>query len=220
MLLPIRDTNPRCRFPVATYGIMLITAYFFGRQLIIGLQLSAWQNGVIPWEFTHLSRLAVRDRYSPLSTLILSMAHHGGLLHFLGNMLYLWIFGNNVEYELGHIRFLILYFFAGIAGMIAHIMTNPQSTVPAIGASGAIAGILGAYILLFPRARIRSVLFLIIIFQIVELPAVIVVGLWAVLQVFDAISLAGANMGVAVFAHLGGFVFGCAFIELFKGRRL
>jgi membrane associated rhomboid family serine protease len=112
-----------------------------------------------------------------------------------------------------------LYFFAGIAGMIAHIMTNPQSTVPAIGASGAIAGILGAYILLFPRARIRSVLFLIIIFQIVELPAVIVVGLWAVLQVFDAIALAGANMGVAVFAHLGGFVFGCAFIELFKGRR-
>jgi len=220
MLLPIRDTNPRCRLPVTTYGIILITGYFFIRQLIIGLQVSVWQNGVIPWEFTHLSRLAVRNRNAPLLTLIMSMVHHGGLLHFLGNMLYLWIFGNNVEYALGHIRFLILYFLSGIAGMIAHIITNPGSTVPAIGASGAIAGILGAYILLYPRARIRSILFLIIFFQIVELPAVIVVGLWALLQVFDAFSLAGANMGVAVFAHLGGFVFGCAFIEFFQGRRL
>ena len=220
MLLPIRDTNPRCRLPVITYGIILITAYFFIRQLITGLQLSAWQNGVIPWEFTHLSRIAVPDRNSPLSTLLLSMVHHGGLLHFLGNMLYLWIFGNNVEYAIGHMRLSLLYVSAGIAGMIAHIITNLESTVPAIGASGAIAGILGAYILLFPRARIRCLLFLIFIIQIIELPAVIVVGLWAVLQVFDAFALAGANMGVAVFAHLGGFVFGCAFTELSQGRRI
>jgi membrane associated rhomboid family serine protease len=192
---------------------MVVNAYLFYRQLVSGLQLSVWQNGVIPWEIMHLTSVDVPGRLTPLATIISSMFHHGGFLHFLGNMLYLWIFGANVEHALGTIRFSFLYLGAGIVGMFAHVLTNPLSTVPAIGASGAIAGLLGAYMLLFPRARIRTVIFLIFYIQIVDLPSIIVVGLWAFLQVAQGASAGSEGLNVAVFAHLGGFVWGCFIVE-------
>jgi membrane associated rhomboid family serine protease len=213
MLIPLRDKNPPPRLPVVGVAIMLVNAYVFYEQVRSGLRLSVWQNGVIPWEITHFAALDVPGRLTPLATLVSSMFHHGGVLHFLGNMLYLWIFGANVENALGTARFLFFYLGAGIVGMLAHVLTNPLSTVPAIGASGAIAGLLGAYMLLFPRARIRTLVFLIFYIQIVDLPAILVVGLWAFLQAAEGASAGVEGLGVAVFAHLGGFVWGCFIVE-------
>ncbi len=219
MLLPIRDKNPRLRFPLVSYGIIAANAILFMQQIGIGLQLSIWQNGVIPWELTHFESIDIPSRVGPLQSLVTSMFRHGGILHFLGNMLYLWIFGNNVEYALGHFKFLVFYLIAGVAGMVAHVLTNPFSVVPAVGASGAIAGLLGAYILLYPRARIQTIVFLIVFVQIIDLPAVLVVGLWAFLQALEGLGSSAGVTGIAVFAHLGGFVFGCAAIELFMRRK-
>jgi membrane associated rhomboid family serine protease len=213
MLIPIRDRNPPPRFPFVSVLIMLVNGYLFFRQLLDGLDLSVWQNGVIPWEITHWSSIDVPGRLTPEATIISSMFHHGGFLHILGNMLYLWIFGANVENSLGAVRFSMFYLGAGIVGMLAHVLTNPLSTVPAVGASGAIAGVLGAYMLLFPRARIRTVIFLIFYIQIVDLPSIIVVGLWAFLQAVEGLSAGSEGLNVAVFAHLGGFVWGCFMVE-------
>jgi membrane associated rhomboid family serine protease len=192
---------------------MIANAYLFYHQLIDGLALTVWQNGVIPWEITHLTAMGVPGRHRPLATIVTSMFHHGGLVHFVGNMLYLWIFAGNVEHFMGTVRFSAFYVGAGVVGMLAHVVTNPFSTVPAVGASGAIAGVLGAYMLLFPRARIRAVIFLIFYIQLVDLPAIVVVGLWAFLQAIEGLSAGREGLDVAVFAHLGGFVWGCFIVE-------
>lgn len=219
MLIPVRDTNRMPYVSLVTYAMILVNAGVFIHQIASGLQESIWQGGVIPWEFTHLQSMEIPSRVTPALSLLVSMFQHGGFIHILSNMLYLWIFGHNVEYALGHIRFMGLYVISGIVGMIAHVFTNPFSMVPAVGASGAIAGVLGAYVLLFPRARIRTILFLIFFIQIVELPAVIVVGMWAVLQAFEGLFAGSGVGGVAVFAHLGGFVFGCAIVDRLLRRR-
>ncbi len=150
---------------------------------------------------------------------------HGGLLHLGGNMLFLWIFGNNVEDRMGRVRFIVFYLLGGLAALGAQILIDPDSTVPTIGASGAVAGVLGGYLLLFPRARVLTVFFLVVVFFLREIPALVVLGLWFLQQVvfgyFDlAQPTAGGGGGVAYFAHIGGFVFGLVAVRLFAaGRR-
>lgn len=153
-------------------------------------------------------------------TIFISMFLHGGWLHLGGNMLYLWVFGDNVEDRLGHGRYLLFYFLCGIAATLSHAFVNPVSRVPAIGASGAIAGVLGAYILMFPRARVTTLIPIFIFITIRELPAIFLLGVWFVIQLFVGVaSLGAAEGGVAYFAHIGGFAFGMVLVVLMGGLR-
>jgi membrane associated rhomboid family serine protease len=192
---------------------------------------------VIPFELTHPSQHCVIQGaniacgdvpnppgYAPTwATPFLSMFMHGGLLHLGGNMLFLWIFGNNVEDAMGPIRYLLFYLLAGLAATGLQVLVDPSSAVPNIGASGAIAGVLGGYILLFPRARVVTVVFIIFFFTIVELPAIIFLGIWFGQQaLFGYLGLtdggASGGGGVAYFAHIGGFAFGLLAIKLFASE--
>jgi membrane associated rhomboid family serine protease len=152
-------------------------------------------------------------------TIFTAMFMHGGLLHIAGNMLFLWIFGNNVEDSMGRPRFILFYLLGGIIATLAQTLIHPSSTAPTLGASGAIAAVLGGYALLFPRARVITVVFIIFFFTLLELPALLVLGLWFVLQVADSAILSShVGGGVAYFAHIGGFVFGLLAIKLFASR--
>ncbi len=158
-----------------------------------------------------------------LLTILTSMFMHGGFLHIIGNMLFLWIFGNNIEDSMGPLRFILFYLLGGIAAVALQVAVEPNSTAPTVGASGAIAGVLGGYILLYPRARVLTLIFIIFFVTFVELPAVLVLGFWFLQQVFfGAVGLTdptGGGGGVAYFAHIGGFVFGMATVFLVAQRR-
>jgi membrane associated rhomboid family serine protease len=158
-----------------------------------------------------------------VATIFTGMFTHAGLLHLGGNMLFLWIFGNNVEDAMGHVKFVIFYVLGGFAALALQIVIDPNSAVPTLGASGAIAAVLGGYILLYPRARVLTVIFIVLFFTIIEIPAVVVLALWFAQQVlFGYLDLAdptGGAGGVAYFAHIGGFVAGLALVKLFATRR-
>lgn len=215
-MIPLRDANPTQNTPFLTYGFVAINVIvFFGELLLDGQGMLeqfivAW--GVIPAEL-------LADPASEWPTLITSMFLHGGWAHLLGNMLYLWVFGDNLEDRLGIVRFVLFYFISGLVATGAQIAINPDSTVPTIGASGAIAGVLGGYLLLFPRARITALVFRFI----TQVPALIVLGFWFVYQFFFGIaSLSNMDMqvgGVAFFAHIGGFVAGMVLIHPFQFGR-
>jgi membrane associated rhomboid family serine protease len=159
----------------------------------------------------------------PWQTVFTSMFMHGSILHILGNMLFLWIFGNNVEDSMGPVRFIIFYLLGGIAALALQVVIDPNSTAPTVGASGAIAAVLGGYILLYPHARVLTLVFIILFFTVIELPALVMLGIWFVEQaLFGALNLThptGGGGGVAYFAHIGGFGFGLAAIRLFATRR-
>jgi membrane associated rhomboid family serine protease len=155
----------------------------------------------------------------PILTLFTSQFLHGGLLHLGGNMLFLWIFGNNVEDELGSIRFLIFYLLCGVAAGLVHHLTGPTSHVPTVGASGAISGVLGAYALLFPRARVHTLVVLVFYITVIPLPALLWVGIWLVIQLLQGLASHGAQSGVAWFAHVGGLVGGVLLLSIFRRRR-
>jgi membrane associated rhomboid family serine protease len=150
-------------------------------------------------------------------TLVTSMFLHAGWLHLMSNMLYLWIFGNNIEDITGHVRFVLFYLLSGLAGAGAQILVNPASPVPMVGASGAIAGVLGAYLVMFPATRVHTLIFLFIYIRVIEVPAIIVLGVWLLIQLISA-SQAGPG-GVAWFAHLGGFLAGLVLIAVMRRRR-
>jgi membrane associated rhomboid family serine protease len=153
-------------------------------------------------------------------TIFTSMFLHGSLLHLGGNMLFLWIFGNNIEDSMGRLTFVAFYLLGGLAALGLQVVTDPNSMVPTVGASGAIAGVLGAYARLYPRARVVTLVFIVIIFTVVTLPALLVLGLWFLLQLLPAFSepITGAGGGVAYFAHIGGFLFGVLLIKLFANN--
>ena len=214
-MIPLRDANPTRRTPVVTLG--LIGACFVGWAYQLGLLadggpaleafVTTW--GVVPSDLT--DAWAAGDILSvETATLITSQFLHGGWLHILGNLLYLWIFGNNIEDRFGRIPFLVFYLAGGAVAGLAQVAIDPTSTVPTIGASGAIAAALGAYLVLFPRARITSLVFLGFFYQLIDVPALIVLAFWFVLQLIDGIASLGFTGagGVAFFAHIGGFVFG------------
>ena len=222
-MIPLRDANPTRRTPVVT--IALIVACFVAFAYELGLlatsdaSLDAFVTewGVVPahlidaWEAGSLLSEEV-------ATLFTSQFLHASWFHLLGNMLYLWIFGNNIEDRLGRLRFLVFYLGGGVAAGLAQTAIDPASDIPMIGASGAIAATLGGYLVLFPRARITTLVFLGFFYQLINVPAIVVLGFWFVLQLLDGIASLGvenAGGGVAFFAHIGGFVAGALLARVF-----
>lgn len=217
-MIPLRDINPTEKKPVVTLALIIACVLVFFRE--ISLPPEVLKNyielyGFVPARFFS-SDLNFVDRLLPVFT---SMFLHGSFLHLIGNMLYLWIFGNNVEDKIGHIPFLLFYALCGLFAAFFQGFFNPQSTTPMIGASGAIAGVLGAYLILFPGARIITmVIFYFITF--VELPAYLVIVFWFIVQFFNSLgSLAGINTGVAYLAHVGGFIAGFVLINFFPKKK-
>jgi membrane associated rhomboid family serine protease len=216
-VIPLRDANPTRRTPVVTLALIaacfVIFAYELGRLGSGGtdaLDAFVTEWGIVPAELSAAWASGTNLGGEAL-TLITSQFLHGGWLHLLGNMLFLWIFGNNVEDRLGRIRFLVFYLVGGTVAGLTQVAINPESTIPTIGASGAVAATLGAYLVLFPRARITSLVFLGFFYQLIDVPAVVVLVFWFLLQLIDGIASLGvtdASGGVAFFAHIGGFVFG------------
>jgi len=219
-MLPLSDHNPRRTVPVVNYLLVAVNVLVFFWELSLGPNIER--------ELMLISFVPVRFWAAPfyppnLIRILVSMFLHGGWLHLGGNMLYLWIFGDNVEDRLGHFKYVIFYLLCGLVATLSHAVANPDSRLPSIGASGAIAGVLGAYIVLFPKARVTTLIPIFVFITIRELPAVLVLGLWFVLQFFVGVASIGASPdatgGVAVFAHIGGFVAGMVLVVLMGGLR-
>ncbi len=220
-MLPIHDDNPTSRRPYVTVGLIAacVLAFLWERSLGAQAQRLVYGLGMIPAVLFHHRQLAPGlELVPPALTLVTSMFLHGGWGHLLGNMLYLWIFGNNVEDALGHARFLLFYLLCGVAAAMAQALPDPGSTVPMIGASGAISGVLGAYLLLYPHARVLVVIPLGFYLHATRLPAALVLGLWFVIQLASSLAAGGAGGGVAFRAHVGGFLAGMLLLPLLKPR--
>jgi membrane associated rhomboid family serine protease len=227
-VIPLRDANPTRRSPVVTQTLIALCTLVFGYELVVlahggeaALEALFQARGSVPAE-----AVAAIGSGGLLSEAVLDvftgMFLHAGWLHLLGNMLFLWIFGANVEDRLGRARFLLVFLVGGVVANAAQVLSDPTSEAPMIGASGAIAAVLGAYLVLFPRARIQSLVFLGFFYQLIAVPAVIVLGFWFLLQVADGIGSLGPSTavdgGVAVFAHIGGFVAGALLALPFRLR--
>lgn len=222
-MIPLRDDIPTQTFPFVT--IFLITA----NSLVLLYQISLGPAGAdfvaslgaVPYDIIHGAGQRPPGGFPPGATLMTSMFLHGSLLHLGGNMLFLWIFGNNVEDSTGHFRFLLFYLLCGFAAAWAHIWFNPASHLPMIGASGAVSGVLGAYLVLYPRARVLTLIPIGFFFQAILVPAAFFLGLWFLLQFVSGWSSLGSRRGgVAWFAHVGGFLAGIPLLLVFKKRRV
>ena len=231
-MFPLRDENPTELTPFVTL-------------VLIGLNVAVWllvqgagsgaafldslcRYGSIPAEITgalregdaiDLGGYACRVGGARWGTVLTSMFMHGGWLHLIGNMWFLWVFGNNIEDSMGHLRFVVFYLLTGVLAGGAHIIVGPGSAIPTVGASGAISGVMGAYLLLYPRVRIITFFFFVIFFRIIPIPAWVMLGYWFLLQLFMGAS-AGTGGGIAFMAHVGGFVAGLALIKLFQREEL
>jgi len=218
-VIPLKDDNPTERTPVVTYAIVAANVVAFVWQLQVGLELSAFRGGAIPYEILTFRDIELRDIVAPPFTILTSMFLHGGVVHLGFNMLSLWIFGNNVEDALGRIRFLLFYAVTGIVAALTQTFASAVSgdvLVPMVGASGAIAGVLAGYLVLFPRSRVLTAVVIVFFVRLTYLPARLVIGVWFVLQILSAVF--GGARSVAVFAHIGGFVAGFLLVR-FVGRR-
>jgi membrane associated rhomboid family serine protease len=220
-MIPYKDDNPTHIIPFITIGIIILNIAVFISELAssAGMNTISYAYGAIPYS---LLTFESQQPVHPALTVFSSMFMHGGLFHLGGNMLYLWIFGNNIEDRLGHVRFIIFYLFCGICAAYSHALSNPDSTIPMIGASGAVSGILGAYLLLFPRANVHTLLFLGFFITTVKIPALIVIGFWAIIQFLNGMVSSGLQNagGVAWFAHLGGFLIGLLTIKVWLPKRI
>jgi rhomboid family protein len=210
-MFPVGDDNSQRRTtPVVTFALIALNV------LVFLLELSGGDQFITEWAFVP-SRFS-QDPGANVATIFSAMFMHGGWLHLFGNMLFLWIFGDNVEDRFGHVKFLIFYLLAGLAATFAQYWVSPESGIPNVGASGAIAGVLGAYILLFPQSRVNVLLGR----QIVAMPAFAVLGMWIVLQLVSGVGTIAATDesagGIAYMAHIGGFVSGLLMTFLFRGR--
>ena len=240
-MIPLKDNIPTRTTPVITIALIAINVfvYFILQQGGISgpTDQSVVKYSAIPYEITHpgdhcgltqdgavacQGQTGVEGTPPPQPntwlTILFAMFMHGGLLHLGGNMLFLWIFGNNVEDSMGKFRFTAFYLLGGLAALGAHVVVDPSSTSPTLGASGAIAAVLGGYALLYPRARVVTLIFIIIFVTVIELPALLVLGLWFLLQLLSASSEPLGGGGVAYFAHIGGFIFGLLFIRMFANK--
>ena len=219
-MIPLRDDNPTVLWPLVTIALILANAAVFFYELSLDprlLESLIYQMGMVP--------AAVTGSFIPGTggyfTLVTSMFLHGGWMHVIGNMLYLWIFGNNIEDSMGHLRFILFYLITGLAAAAAHLAFNAASTVPTIGASGAVSGVLGAYLVLFPHARVQTLVTLGFFIRIIYVPAWVLLLFWIGLQLLNQ-ALAPIDPtagGVAYAAHIGGFAAGLVLILLFRKHR-
>ncbi|MBN1427782.1 MAG: rhomboid family intramembrane serine protease [Anaerolineae bacterium] len=217
-MIPLRDDTPSRRFPIITVMFIVINVLvFLYQQYLAGigqLETFIYEAALIPAEVTSFS--------SPGVTLdfLTSMFMHGGWLHLIGNMVYLWVFGDNVEDTLGPLLYIVFYLGCGIAASVAQIAIDPASPIPTLGASGAIAGVLGAYLVLFPHARVQTLVFLLRFIRVVSISALWLLGFWFILQLLPGIlSIGSREGGVAYFAHIGGFVVGAVVMWLYAQMR-
>jgi membrane associated rhomboid family serine protease len=246
-VFPLKDNIPTSGFPIVTVALIVanVLSYFLFQHGTISLgdpsdpayTHNLFRYAFYPYEVSHWGQQCLPQgnaiacgtpgagtNLPPTAlTVFTAMFMHGGLLHLGGNMLFLWIFGNNVEDAMGRVRFILFYLLGGLAATALQTIVDPNAAVPNLGASGAIAAVLGGYLLLFPRARVVTVIFIIFFFTIVELPALIFLVVWfaqqALFGYFGLNSPAGSGGGVAYFAHIGGFAFGLAAIKLFASER-
>jgi membrane associated rhomboid family serine protease len=221
-MIPLRDNIPSHRTPVVTVGLIAANILVYVSQLMLPPQEAVQfihLYGLIPLEISG-GDLLVPHPVPLYATVFTSMFVHGGLFHLGGNMLYLWIFGDNVEDRIGRLKFLVFYLLSGLAAAAAQIWTDPVSKIPMVGASGAISGVLGAYLFLFPHARVLTLIPLGFFYRLVEVPALIVLGFWIIVQVLNGVGTLGVQVGgVAWFAHIGGFVAGLGMVVLLSGGR-
>ena len=229
MVIPLHDDNPVATRPLVTVGILItcVVVYVWQHLLLsdVGTQQAAYAFGVVPAVLTGREILPAEIAVIPATGSVLtSMFMHGGFWHLAGNMLYLWVFGNNIEDAMGHTRFLLFYLLCGVAAVVAQVLPNPGSIIPMVGASGAISGVLGAYMLLFPRAKVLLGLPLgFLIVQLGRFPAIWVLAAWFIMQlVMGAMAAARApgesEGGIAFGAHIGGFIAGLLLVAFFKKR--
>lgn len=224
-MFPLKDTIPSRRFPCITVTLIIINIVVFFYETSLGpyLEKFLFIYGVAPRRFFWLSTLGVEGFVAKYLSIFTSMFLHGGWLHLIGNMWYLWIFGDNVEDSMGRLRFLIFYLLCGIGAALFHIYTHPYSPIPCIGASGAISGVMGAYYVLFPYARIITLVPVFFFITFIEIPAFFFLLFWFMIQFFNgAFSIAAPHAfyeGVAWWAHIGGFICGVVLVFFFKKRR-
>ncbi|MDE2183906.1 MAG: rhomboid family intramembrane serine protease [Alphaproteobacteria bacterium] len=217
-MIPISDDNPTRTTPFVTWAIILACVVVYVWELRVGSAMGPvyWHYGFTPRSLMSPQLDAGNPALPPAATIFTSMFLHGGFWHLAGNMLYLWIFGNNIEDAMGHARFIVFYLVSGVAAALTMAFMDPSSTVPMVGASGAISGVLGAYMLLYPRARVTVVVPLLIILYPFRLSAVWVVGAWFAMQLFAATVSTPDSPGVAWWAHVGGFLAGAALTPFLK----
>ncbi len=222
-MIPLRDLNPSRTTPYLVYAAIVACVAVFVWQIRVGLPQSAFLLGAIPaqlFEKTGVELpIAVESPVEPWVTLFSSMFMHGSIMHLAGNMLFLWVFGDNIEDAMGHFRFIVFYLLCGLAAALGHAALHPDSAVPMIGASGAISGVLGGYLLLYPRAQVMTLIPIFFLIRIVPLPAWLWIGFWIVGQTVSGVASytasTGAASGVAYFAHIGGFVAGVILVRFF-----
>jgi len=219
MIIPIHDDNPTrtTSWVTATLIIANILVFLYELSLGSGLDMLIREHAMIPYLVVQFPSAAT------YLTIFTSIFLHGSWIHIIGNMLYLWIFGNNIEDILGHIKFFVFYLLCGLGGAVGHILSGPTSTIPSLGASGAIAGVLGAYLMLYPWAKIDVAIPLFIFIHIIKLPALIVIGFWFFLQLISGYTIITSPVmqssgGVAWFAHIGGFISGFILILIFPKK--
>ena len=218
-MIPLKDDTPVERTPVVTIALIAVNVAAFLWQLGTGLESSALRGGVIPYEILTFQDVWPPDVVPPPFTIFTGMFLHGGFVHIASNMLFLWIFGNNVEDALGRVRFLVFYLLSGVAAAVVQVVASAlvgDIEVPMVGASGAIAGVLAAYMVLLPRSRVLTLVWVFFFVRLVRVPAGFFIGIWFALQVMSV--LFGGAPGVAVFAHIGGFVAGLVLVRV-MGRR-
>lgn len=223
-MIPIRDANPSSGVPIVNYGLIAACVLIFFYELTLGRQLQTFllQYGLVPAHYTQRELAVHFSGTWQIVPFFSSMFLHGGWLHLIGNMWTLYIFGDNIESELGHARYLLFYVGSGLAAALIQILTSLGSTIPTIGASGAIAGVMGAYFILFPRARILTFVPIIFFFTLIEIPAYVFLGFWFLLQFFSGtFSLLGESKhyaGIAWWAHICGFVGGVLLLGVLRPR--
>ncbi len=220
-MIPIRDRNPSSTFPYVTIGIIIVNTLMFLYELSLGTGLDKFvmKFGIVPLKVSYYSQASDLTFINAFFPFISSMFLHGGFIHLIGNMWFLWIFGDNIEDKLGHFKYFLFYILCGIIASSVHVFFNSQSNIPCIGASGAIAGVLGAYMITFPRARVVTIVPLFIFIQVMELPAIVVLGFWFVIQFFNgaaSITASTSGTGVAWWAHIGGFAAGVIILYVMR----
>ena len=222
-MIPLYDELPTQKFPFMTVSLIIANVLVFLYEIFLGTHVRnlIGYAGLTPYEITHFTGTASFVLRPVFLTLITSMFLHGGFSHIFGNMLYLWIFGNNVEDVMGPVRFFVFYILCGLFAAFAQILSSPSSHMPMIGASGAISGVLAAYFVLFPHAKVYTLFWFIIIVRIIAIPAAFYLGFWFLLQLISGISSLGASSGggVAFFAHVGGFLAGFFLVNIFKEEK-
>lgn len=220
-MIPLRDENPTSTTPFVNHALVAINVAVFVYQAFLSFDVSTEASNAFVQKLALTPSLLLSPSAwgqmpipAPL-TMLTSMFVHGGIMHLLGNLLYLWVFGDNIEDALGHLKYLTFYLVCGMGAAMAQVMIEPASTIPMVGASGAIAGVLGAYLVLYPQAQVLTLVFLVIFIRIMYLPAAVLLGIWFAIQIFSA--FAGGGGGVAWYAHIGGFLAGVLLISTFLG---